>query len=117
MTRKWFGDQLRTDMKKGHHGTFKITADLEYMLNVQMSVGITIIGDCILTNKAPGLDHIPKLLAVNDTDQPRNRHRALTEQRITNFILVREALSNNRDPEQFKFRTEHSLSEEAIFVF
>lgn len=55
-------------MKKGHHGTFKITADLEYMLNVQMSVGITIIGDCILTNKAPGLDHIPKLLAVNDTD-------------------------------------------------
>lgn len=43
-------------MKKGHHGMFKIRADLEYMLNLQMSVGITIVGDCILTNKALGLD-------------------------------------------------------------
>lgn len=39
---------------------FKTIADLEYVLNVQisilMTVGIIIGGDCILTNKPPGLD-------------------------------------------------------------
>lgn len=36
---------------------FKIIADLEYIFNVQISVltavGISIGGDCILTNKTP----------------------------------------------------------------
>lgn len=47
-------------MKKGNDGMFKIIANLEYVLNVQISVlttiGITVGGDCILTNKPPGLD-------------------------------------------------------------
>jgi len=49
MRSKWFGDCLRTDIKKSNHDTFKIIADLECLFNVQISVlttvGITIGGD------------------------------------------------------------------------
>lgn len=46
-------------MKKGNHGMFKIIADLENALNVQIpvftAVSIAIAGNCFLTNRPPGL--------------------------------------------------------------